>query len=115
MTTSAHAQAIPNLPIEELCRATSDPNINPLAATGDAKGAFAQCLQSERTYREELEKQWRNFSRVDKQHCVSLAQMDGGSASYAELLTCLEMAHDVRQSKNSSTSPEGKEYRKKVR
>ncbi len=99
-------QEIPTLPVERLCRSTSTQNINPFAA-GDAKAAFDQCMQAERSYREELEKGWSNFSQADKQHCVSLVQM-GGSASYAELITCLEMAREVRQSKDSSANPQRK-------
>ncbi len=100
-------QEIPTLPVEQLCRATSAQNLIPLAAEGDAKAAFDNCMQSERRYREELTKDWANFSQADKQHCVSLVQM-GGSASYAELITCLEMAREVRQSKDSSANPQRK-------
>lgn len=95
------AGAVPVLRVEPLCRATSTQSVNPFAA-GDAKAAFDQCVQAERSYREQVEKEWSNFSQADRQHCTSLVQM-GGSASYAELITCLEMARDVRQSKGSST------------
>ncbi len=93
-----NVREIPALRVEQLCRATSTENLIPLAAEGDPKAAFDQCMQSERSYREQLAKEWANFLQADKQHCVSLVQM-GGSASYAELITCLEMARDVRQSK----------------
>ena len=52
-------------------------------------------MQSEQAVREELKKEWSTFSAADKQHCVSLAKT-GGESSYTELLTCLEMARDVR-------------------
>ncbi len=98
----------PTLPVEHLCRATSAQNLIPLAAEGDAKAAYDNCMQSERRYREETTKDWANFSLADKQHCVSLVLM-GGSASYAELITCLEMAREVRQSKDSSANPQRKQ------
>ncbi len=101
-------QEIPTLPVEHLCRATSAQNLIPLAAEGDAKAAYDNCMQSERRYREETTKDWANFSLADKQHCVSLVLM-GGSASYAELITCLEMAREVRQSKDSSANPQRKQ------
>ncbi len=97
-------QEIPTLPVEQLCRATSTQNVNPLAAEGDAKAAFAQCIQAERSLREQVTKEWANFSQADKQHCVSLVQM-GGSASYAELITCLEMAREVRDLRSTSSAP----------
>ncbi len=100
-------QEIPTLPVEQLCRAASTQNSNPFAA-GDAKAAFDHCMQAERSIREQVTKEWVNFSQADKQHCVSLVQM-GGSAGYAELITCLEMAREVRQSKDSSANPQRKQ------
>jgi hypothetical protein len=45
--------------------------------------------------RDELVKQWPNFSAADKVSCVNESKM-GKESSYTELLTCLEMARDVR-------------------
>ena len=53
------------------------------------------CLQSEKQVREDLVKQWSSFSAADKTACIQEATM-GGDSSYTELLTCLEMARDVR-------------------
>jgi hypothetical protein len=53
------------------------------------------CLDSEHAIREELVKQWSSFNGSDKTHCTNEATM-GGESSYTELLTCLEMARDVR-------------------
>ena len=50
---------------------------------------------SEQAIRDELVKQWPSFLAADKTHCVNEAVM-GGESSYTELLTCLEMARDVR-------------------
>ena len=57
------------------------------------------CLQSEKDVRGELVKQWSSFSATDRASCVSEARM-GGDSSYTELLTCLEMARDVRSLRN---------------
>jgi hypothetical protein len=105
LTMSARAQEIPKLGVEQLCHATSTQNISPLAATGNAKAAFDQCMQAERSYLEQVKKEWSTFTPADKQHCLSLAKTGGGSASYAELITCLEMARDVRQLRGSSAKP----------
>ncbi len=53
------------------------------------------CMQSEQSIRDELVKQWSSFSPADRTSCVNEARM-GGESSYTELITCLEMARDVR-------------------
>jgi hypothetical protein len=58
--------------------------------------SFDQCMQGEQTDRETMIKEWSTFSADDRRHCVAEATM-GGSSSYTDLLTCLEMARDVRQ------------------
>jgi hypothetical protein len=42
-----------------------------------------------------LAKQWSTFAPPDKIACTNESRM-GGDSSYTELLTCLEMARDVR-------------------
>ena len=44
----------------------------------------------------QLEKEWSTFTTADKTDCVSLANT-GGESSYTELITCMEMARDVRK------------------
>jgi hypothetical protein len=53
------------------------------------------CIDSEQAIRQELVKQWSSFNGSDKVHCTNESTM-GGESSYTELLTCLEMARDVR-------------------
>jgi hypothetical protein len=68
---------------------------------------FDQCMQAEQATREQMIKQWSQFSADDRRHCTAEATM-GGDSSYTELLTCLEMARDVRQlhsQANSSSAP----------
>jgi len=60
------------------------------------------CLESEKITREELVKQWPSFSPADKISCVNESRM-GGESSYTELLTCLEMARDVRAMHNDQS------------
>jgi hypothetical protein len=63
------------------------------------------CMQSEQEVRDELAKRWSSFSTSDKNHCVAESEM-GGDSSYTELLTCLEMAADVRDlGKEGERSP----------
>jgi hypothetical protein len=62
------------------------------------------CLDSERAIRDQLVKQWSSFSAADKAACTNEATM-GGESSYTELLTCLEMARDVRTLRNEAEKP----------
>jgi hypothetical protein len=82
---------------------------------GLQRANFEQCVQSEQDVREQIKKEWSTFTTADKSHCVALAKT-GGESSYTELITCMEMARDVRklhedQQKGSDTSstpvPEG--------
>jgi hypothetical protein len=85
---------VPSLNVEQVCEGIAqqggvsfrDPNI-----AVEKKN----CLDSEHATRDELVKQWSSFSGADKTACTNEATM-GGDSSYTELLTCLEMARDVR-------------------
>jgi hypothetical protein len=91
---AARADDVPNLNVEQVC--------DGIAKQGGVTfrdPAIAQekknCLDSEQAVRNELVKQWPKFDRADKTSCVNESEM-GGESSYTELLTCLEMARDVR-------------------
>jgi hypothetical protein len=57
---------------------------------------FDQCMKSEQTDREAMIKEWSTFSADDKRHCITETTM-GNEASYTDLVTCMEMARDVRE------------------
>lgn len=91
---AGHNDEVPKLNVEQVCEG--------IAKQGGVTfhdPAIAQekknCLDSEQAIRDELVKQWAGFSPADKTHCVNESVM-GGESSYTELLTCLEMARDVR-------------------
>ena len=63
---------------------------------GFRKVSFDQCIKAEQVDRETMIKEWSDFSSDDKRHCVAEATV-GGESSYTDLLTCLEMARDVRE------------------
>jgi hypothetical protein len=95
---SARSDDIPTLDVNPVCRG--------IASQGELEAglqqtSFQQCVQSE-----ELKKQWSTFSTADRTHCVALSKT-GGESSYTELITCMEMARDVRklhsEADNSST------------
>ena len=54
------------------------------------------CVNSEQRIRNQLMTAWERFDAADRAHCVTELEM-GGESSYTELITCLEMARDVRK------------------
>ncbi|HXX04300.1 MAG TPA: hypothetical protein VEJ37_08185 [Xanthobacteraceae bacterium] len=94
----AAADGVPSLNVEQVCEGIAqqggvtfhDPQI-----AQEKKN----CIESEQSIRAELTKQWSTFSAADRTHCVNESVM-GGESSYTELLTCLEMARDVRTLRN---------------
>ena len=90
---SARSDEIPTIDVRPVCHGIASQGADPLDV--GLQTSFQQCIQSEQEVREQLKKAWSTFSAADKQHCVSLATI-GGESSNTELLTCLEMARDVR-------------------
>ena len=104
---SARSDDIPTLDVQPVCRGIASQSA---LEVGLQQTGFEQCVQSEQAVRDEIKKEWSTFSTADKTHCVALAKT-GGESSYTELLTCMEMARDVRklhsEADNSSASPQG--------
>jgi hypothetical protein len=89
---SARSDDIPTLDVRPVCRGIASQSE---LEAGLQRTNFEQCVQSEQAVREQIKKEWSSFSTADKNHCVSLAKT-GGESSYTELITCMEMARDVR-------------------
>ena len=96
---------LPNLPVQSdeyptlnvlpLCRGIASQGDAPLQA-GERSVSVEECVKAEQTDRETMKQEWSTFSMTDKKHCIAEATM-GGESSYTELLTCLEMARDVKK------------------
>ena len=99
-TLWARSDDIQNLDVRRVCRGIASQSG---LEVGLQRTNSEQCVQSEQAVREELKKEWPTFSAAGKQHCVSLAKT-GGESSYTELLTCLEMARDVRAMRAEASS-----------
>jgi hypothetical protein len=102
--SSARSDDIPTLDVHPVCRGIASQSE---LEVGLQQTNFEQCPQIEQAVRDEVKKEWSSFSTADKSHCVALAKT-GGESSYTELLTCMEMARDVRklhsEADNSSAS-----------
>ena len=79
------ANAVPKIDIGRSCQSAG-------AATRDKTA----CEQSENNARAMLEKEWSQFTPLDQPSRARLVTL-GGSASYVELLTCLEMAKEAKE------------------
>jgi hypothetical protein len=96
----AHGDAYPKLDVAPLCHgivAQSD------LQEGLQSVTFDQCMKDEQDDRNQMIKEWSTFSADDKRHCIAEATM-GGQSSYTDLITCLEMARDVRALPKSAPS-----------
>jgi hypothetical protein len=88
------ADSVPVLNVAQVCQGIAQQGgvtFHDAAITEEKQN----CLESEQATRDELVKQWSSFAPTDKIACTNESRM-GGESSYTELLTCLEMARDVR-------------------
>jgi hypothetical protein len=63
--------------------------------------SLEQCISSEQAIRQKLAGQWSTFAPADRTECVGEATA-GGESSYTDLLTCLQMAREVRNYRSSA-------------
>jgi hypothetical protein len=71
----------------------------------------AACEGDENNARATLEKEWSQFTPSDQARCVGLVTL-GGGPSYVELLTCLEMANQVKKIPGGDQLDSGKPVEK---
>jgi hypothetical protein len=88
------ADNVPDFDVAPSCRGASR------AAIGNRDAE--SCLKQERSARDELSREWAQFSARDRTTCEHSTSM-GGIPSYVEMLTCLEIARDVKMLENSTT------------
>jgi hypothetical protein len=105
MVLTAGSDSVPQLNVEQVCEGIAQQGgvtFHDPAIAQEKKN----CLASEQAIRDDLVKQWSNFNAADRVHCVNESVM-GGESSYTELLTCLEMARDVRAMRAEQQGPAG--------
>jgi hypothetical protein len=79
------ADSVPKFDIARECR-----------SEGGSQVMLEICAEDEAAARDQLQPLWIQSSAADKASCVRETSMDG-TPSYVELLTCLEMARDVKK------------------
>ena len=87
------ADDVPSWDITASCRAAASVAYN--QTPGDR---LQSCLASEQRTREELNKNWSTFPAADRISCVKSLTF---SPTYTELVTCLEMRRDVKNSRDA--------------
>lgn len=87
---AAAVERVPEFDIGPTCRALQSAEI---AGAGGRNVEI--CRKTELRARDQLEREWMQFAVADRRRCVDLSSM-GGLPSYVELITCLEIARDVR-------------------
>src|SRR4051812_7414913 len=83
---AAYAADVPKLDVAKTWRPIA--NDRSLAINTD------RCFKTEKQAREQLSREWANFPAADRSLCTQTATM-GGTASYVELITCLELKRNV--------------------
>jgi len=100
---------VPTLNVDQVCQGIAQQG-GVSFHDNDLAEEKKNCLDSEQATRDQLSKEWPGFAAPDKTACTNEARM-GGESSYTELLTCLEMARDVRamnsDQANGSKPPAG--------
>jgi len=92
---------VPRLDVTPTCR--------PIDKTDMIQFDEKRCRKIESDAREQLARQWADFPAAHRALCTQTATM-GGTASYVELITCLEMKRDVAKlpaDRGLKTAPTG--------
>jgi hypothetical protein len=84
---AATKDSVPRFNVEPSCRAAAQRAV--------PVGTVDNCMQKELENRDQLVRDWSKFPAADKATCVGLSTA-GGIPTYTELITCLELARDVR-------------------
>jgi hypothetical protein len=99
----AASLSIPAFNVESHCRA--------VAKRSGASRDLEVCLQQEKQAKDQLTKQWSQFTPAEKSHCERLSTL-GGNPIYTELLTCLELQQDARKAREKNESSAARQGRR---
>jgi acyl-CoA synthetase (AMP-forming)/AMP-acid ligase II len=80
---------VPTFNVTSSCHAAA-------AVPGAAENRMQTCLQSEQRARDEIVQAWSKATPAARTRCTQTASV-GGSPTYTELITCLEMARESKE------------------
>jgi hypothetical protein len=84
------ADKVPTLNVEPTCRAAINAGVRPGQAQDESS-----CKRDEEAAHDKINQEWSQFGASERAQCVRMSTV-GGSPSYVELLTCLELAKQVK-------------------
>jgi hypothetical protein len=84
------ADAVPRYDVRSTCRRAV------ALASGSEGRSVENCMAGEESARKDLGKDWAKAPAAERTQCIGTVAV-GGSPSYVELLTCLEMMRDSRK------------------
>ena len=87
------ADHVPRLDTSLSCKSVG---ANSLMGPSSGTRNAASCEQDEREALNKLEQVWTTYSAAERERCTRISTL-GGSPSYVELLTCLEIAKAAQQ------------------
>ena len=90
--TSAHRRRCAEFDIRKSCKA----DVQAYQSNADGQASSAACLKDEEGARMTLVSQWTQFAQESRTRCVRMVGDGAASQSYVELLTCLQIAKDVK-------------------
>jgi len=88
VTAPIAGMVIPNFEVKRQCEQT-------IGSAGDVSDVQA-CIRGERAARAALDRQWTQFSTVERAYCVQLSDL-AKMGTYTELLICLEVSRDAQR------------------
>jgi hypothetical protein len=91
--SAAWAQRVPVLDLTPICRGIAQ-GAGGAGERGGPDLSFRRCVRSERATRQRLVTTWSKYAASDRHNCVAETTM-GGSASYTNLLGCLNSARQA--------------------
>src|SRR4029450_8762820 len=89
------ADDVPTYDVQNTCKTDTQAYQGPGTAAPGSNTASA-CVASEQNARATLVSQWTQFAPDSKSRCMQMVGDVAGLQSYVELLTCLQMAKDVK-------------------
>jgi hypothetical protein len=89
---AAIADDVPTFNIRKSCKA----DVQAYQSNAEGQASSAACLKDEEGARTTLVSQWTQFAQENRTRCVRMVGDGAASQSYVELLTCLQMAKDVK-------------------
>jgi hypothetical protein len=101
---AGNSASVPTYNITSACHALS---AIPEARTVDSTqpDVTNHCIEAEKEAREQLLKQWSQFSPADRSMCVGVSSAGSVDPVYTELITCLEMTRDSKQLTAKGATP----------